>query len=138
MCPWWPNRLCQVAATGFADEPDARPAVLLSVQSFYQAGRGVDSEHLEVLASVSWDSPEEQPEKVAPVVAKIANRTGMRLKALPLECEQILSGTDVRHLAQAATAKLKEIDKQLATLKGYSGPRKLDHKLSYCGGPGKG
>jgi hypothetical protein len=23
-------------------------------------------------------------------------------------------------------------------LDGYSGPQKLDHQLSYCGGPGKG
>jgi MoxR-like ATPase len=80
----------------------------------------VEPEHLEVLAHVLWDSPEEQPEKVAQVVARIANPTGMRLNALLLECEHILSSTDVRHLAQAATAtaKLQEIDKQLATLKG--------------------
>jgi MoxR-like ATPase len=80
----------------------------------------VEPEHLEVLAHVLWDSPEEQPEKVAQVVARIANPTGMRLNALLLECEQVLSGTDVRSLAQAATAtaKLQEIDKQLATHKG--------------------
>lgn len=77
-------------------------------------------EHLEVLASVLWDSPEEQPEKVAQVVAKIANPTGMRLNQLLLECEQVLASTDVRNLSQAAsaTAKLGEIERQLAALKG--------------------
>jgi MoxR-like ATPase len=80
----------------------------------------VEPEHLEILQHVLWDSPEEQPEKVAQVVAKIANPTGMKLNQLLLECEQVLSATDVRNLAQAATAtaKLAEIDKQLRTLKG--------------------
>lgn len=80
----------------------------------------VEPEHLEVLTSVLWDDPVEQPEKVAQVVAKIANPTGLRLNQLLLECEQILASTDVRNLAQAATgaAKLQEIDKQLTALRG--------------------
>jgi MoxR-like ATPase len=83
-------------------------------------GDRVEPEHLEILAHVLWDSPEEQPEKVAQVIARIANPTGMKLNALLLECEQILAGTDVRQLAQAATAtaKLQEIEKKLAALKG--------------------
>jgi MoxR-like ATPase len=80
----------------------------------------VEPEHLEVLAATLWDVPEEQPEKVAQVVAKIANPTGMRVNQLLLEVEQILASTDVRQLAQAATAtaKLGEVEKQLAALKG--------------------
>jgi MoxR-like ATPase len=83
-------------------------------------GERVEPEHLEVLAHVLWDAPEEQPEKVAQVVAKIANPTGMRINQLLLECEQILAGTDVSQLAQAAaaTTKLQEIDKKLGALKG--------------------
>ena len=44
----------------------------------------------------------------------------MRVSQLLLECEQVLAATDVKHLAQAATAaaKLTDIDKALATLKG--------------------
>ena len=87
----------------------------------YVAGSDrVEPEHLEVLAHVLWDVPEEQPEKVAQVVAKIANPTGMRINQLLLECEQVLAATDVRQLAQAATAtaKLQEIDRQLGALKG--------------------
>ena len=54
------------------------------------------------------------------MIARVANPTGMRLNQLLLECEQILAVTDVRSLAQAATAtaKLQEIDKQLGALKG--------------------
>lgn len=91
----------------------------------------VEPEHLEVLAHVLWDSPEEQPEKVAQIVAKIANPTGMQLNRLLLECEQILSATDVRVLAQAATAtaKLQEIDKQFNGLSGGNG--RVDKARTY-------
>jgi MoxR-like ATPase len=80
----------------------------------------VEPEHLEVLQHVLWDDPIEQPQKVAQVIAKIANPTGMRLNQFLLECEQILSSTNVGDLASAATAaaKLADIDKSLATLKG--------------------
>jgi MoxR-like ATPase len=80
----------------------------------------VEPEHLEVLQHVLWDDPCEQPQKVAQVIAKIANPVGMRVNQLLLECEQVLANTDVRNLAQAATAaaKLGEIDRQLSTLRG--------------------
>jgi MoxR-like ATPase len=80
----------------------------------------VEPENLEVLQHVLWDDPVEEPEKVAQVIARIANPTGMRLNQLLLECEQVLASTDARNLAQAATAaaKLGEIDRQLASLKG--------------------
>jgi MoxR-like ATPase len=87
----------------------------------YLAGSDrVEPEHLEVLACTLWDDPQEQPEKVAQVVARVANPIGMKLNALLLECEQILAATDVKQLAQAATAtaKLGEVEKQLASLKG--------------------
>ena len=80
----------------------------------------VEPEHLEILASVLWDDPQEQPQKCASVIAKIANPVGMRVNGLLMEAEQILAGCDVRNLGQAATAtaKLGEIDKTLGTLKG--------------------
>ena len=67
-----------------------------------------------------WDDPEEQPAKVASVIARIANPVGMRVNGLLMEAEQILSSTDVRNLAQAATAtaKLGEIERMLGSLKG--------------------
>jgi MoxR-like ATPase len=80
----------------------------------------VKPEHLEILASVLWDDPAEQPEVCARVIAKIANPPGMRVSGLLLEVEQVLASTDVKVLAQAATAaaKLAEIDKQLSAIKG--------------------
>jgi MoxR-like ATPase len=86
----------------------------------YLSGAGrVEPEHLEVAAHCLWDSPEEQPQKAAEVVARIANPTGMRVNQLLTECEQVLSGCDVRNLSSAATAaaKLGEIDRQLGALK---------------------
>ncbi len=80
----------------------------------------VEPEHLEVLAHTLWDDPIEQPEKVSAVVAKIANPAGMQVNSLLLEAEQILTATDIRQLAQAATAtgKLQEIHKKLCAVKG--------------------
>jgi hypothetical protein len=47
----------------------------------------------------------------------------MKVNSLLLEVEQILAGTDVKQLAQAATAtgKLQEVHKQLNALKGGDG-----------------
>src|SRR5262249_34842319 len=75
----------------------------------------VRPEHLEVLAHVLWDDPQEQPQVCARVIARVANPAGMRVNGLLLECEQVLAATNPRDLAQAATAaaKLGEIDKAL-------------------------
>jgi MoxR-like ATPase len=91
--------------------------------AYLSGAERVEPEHLEILAHTLWDDPQEQPEKVAGVVARIANPTGMRVNSLLLEVEQILAATDVRQLAQAASAagKLQEIHKKLNTLKGSDG-----------------
>jgi MoxR-like ATPase len=93
-----------------------------AAQAFaYLSGAGqVEPEHLEVLASVLWDDPVEQPQKCASVIARIANPVGMRVNGLLLEAEQVLAGCDAKSLAQAATAttKLAEIEKALAALRG--------------------
>jgi MoxR-like ATPase len=80
----------------------------------------VRPEHLEVAAQTLWDDPTEQPQKAARVIARVANPTGMRVNQLLLEAEEVLAAADVRNLAEAAkaAAKLAEIDKQLAGLKG--------------------
>ena len=80
----------------------------------------VRPEHLEVAQHCLWDTPDEQPQKVAQVIAKVANPTGMRVTQLLLEVESVLAAIDVRNLAEAAkaAAKLGEIDKQLAALSG--------------------
>lgn len=80
----------------------------------------VEPEHLEVLAHVLWEHPEEQPEKCAQVISRVANPVGMRVTQLLLEVEQVLAAADVRNLAEAAkaAAKLAEIDRQLGELTG--------------------
>ena len=91
--------------------------------AYLNAASRVEPEHLEVLAHVLWEDPQEQPDKVAGVVAKIANPTGMRVNGLLMEVEQILAATDVKQLAQAASAasKLQEVHKKLGALKGGDG-----------------
>ncbi len=80
----------------------------------------VRPEHLEVAQHCLWDVPEEQPQKTAQVIARIANPTGMRVTQLLLEVESVLAATDVRNMADAAkaAAKLGEIDRQLSSLSG--------------------
>jgi len=88
--------------------------------AFLNGADEVRPEHLDVAQHTLWDSPEEQPQKVAQVTAKVANPTVMRVAQLLLEVESVLSGADVRNLAEAAkaAAKLGEVEKQLATLSG--------------------
>ena len=88
--------------------------------AYLNGADAVRPEHLEVAQHCLWDAPDDQPQKVAQVIAKIANPTGMRVTQLLLEVESVLAATDVRNLAEAAkaAAKLAEIDRQLSTLKG--------------------
>ncbi|MDB5308638.1 MAG: putative 2-component regulator [Gemmataceae bacterium] len=80
----------------------------------------VRPEHLEVAQHCLWDDPQEQPQKAAQVIARIANPTGMRVTQLLVEAEAVLAAADVRNLADAAkaAAKLAEIDRQLSGLTG--------------------
>lgn len=88
--------------------------------AFLAGAEAVQPEHLEVAQHTLWDVADEQPAKVAQVIAKIANPTGMRVTQLLLEVESVLAATDVRNLAEAAkaAAKLAEIDRQLGALSG--------------------
>jgi len=88
--------------------------------AFLNGADEVRPEHLEVAQHCLWDSHEEQPQKVAQVIAKIANPTGMRVTQLLLEVESVLAGADVRNLADAAkaAAKLGEIDRQFGSMSG--------------------
>jgi MoxR-like ATPase len=78
----------------------------------------VRPEHLEVAQHCLWDDPLEQPQKVAQVIARVANPAGMRVTQLLLEVESVLAATDVRNLADAAkaAAKLGEVERQLSSL----------------------
>jgi len=69
---------------------------------------------------VLWDDPQEQPQKVAQVVGKVANPVGLLVNGYLLEIEQICQGVSPRNPAQVipAIGKLREIDERLGTLKG--------------------
>jgi MoxR-like ATPase len=88
--------------------------------AFLNGADAVRPEHLEIARHCLWDAPEEQPLTAARVIARIANPPGMRVTQLLLEAEQVLAAADVRNLADAAkaAAKLAEIDRQFAGLKG--------------------
>jgi MoxR-like ATPase len=102
------------------------------VQAFaYLSGADeVLPEHLEVAQHTLWEDPAEQPQKAAQVIARVANPVGMKVTQLLLETEQVIAACDVRNLAEAAkaAAKLAEIDRQLATLKGNG---RLDRARAY-------
>ena len=78
-------------------------------------------EHLAVAVHTLWDDPAEQPARVAHIVGKVANPVGMRVNQLLIEVEEVIAGTEIRNLSEAAkaAAKLAEIDRQLAGLKGH-------------------
>ncbi|MFO0799668.1 MAG: AAA family ATPase [Gemmataceae bacterium] len=102
------------------------------VQAFaYLCGSdAVGPEHLEVARHTLWDDPQEQPQAAARVIAKVANPVGMRVTQLLLEAEEVLAAADVRNLADAAraAAKLAEVEKQLAGLKGNG---RVEHARAY-------
>jgi MoxR-like ATPase len=113
--------LRELAKEGIQPGDRRQHKAVAAIQAFaYLSGRDqVEPEHLEMLRHIVWEDPEEQPEKAAQIIARIANPAGMRINQLLLEAEQILSGADVRQLSEAAVAstKLQEIDKQLAALR---------------------
>ena len=91
--------------------------------AWLSGAEAVQPDHLEILAAVLWDDPQEQPATCARVIAKVANPVGMRVNSALIEAEQILAGCDVRKLDQAAkaAAQLAEIDRGLAGLSGGNG-----------------
>ncbi len=88
--------------------------------AFLSGADEVLPEHLEVARHCLWDDPLEQPLKTAQVIARVANPPGMRVSQLLLEADGVLAAADPKNLADAAkaAAKLGEIEKQLAGMKG--------------------
>jgi MoxR-like ATPase len=93
---------------------------VVQAYAYLSGANEVAPEHLEIAANTLWEDPVEQPQKVVQVISKIANPTGMRVNQLLLEAEQVLNACDVRNLSDAAkaAAKLAEIERQFASLKG--------------------
>jgi MoxR-like ATPase len=78
----------------------------------------VEPEHLEVLAHTLWDDPQEQPEKVAKVVARIANPIGMKTNDLLIQAEDVVRSSK----PSDQVVKLEKVIEELITL-GEEKPR---------------
>lgn len=89
----------------------------------------VTPESLEVLSHVLWDDPSEQPKKMAEIVGKVANPSGMKINSLLGEAAQITSGANLSDLSQAATAtkKLSGILKEMEKVKGLKAEMACAH-----------
>lgn len=127
--PWTPDArealetvLKELAKEGVrpGDRRQFKTVNVVRAFAWLHGASAVEPEHLEVAQHCLWDSPEGQPQKVAQVIARVANPTGMRVTQLLLEVESVVASTDTRSLAEAAkaAAKLGEIGKQLASLSG--------------------
>lgn len=77
-------------------------------------------DHLEVLAHVLWDDPQEQPMKLADIIGRIANPIGMKVNALLAEADEVIANTALTDMGQCigASKKLCEVLKQLKALNG--------------------
>jgi len=112
--------ITQLAKEGISpgDRRQAKSVKAVQAYCYLEGKNQVELEHLQVLTSILWEDPTEQPEKVTQIVLKVANPTGMKVNSLLIEVEQICENADLKQLAQAAVAasKLSEIEKQLHAL----------------------
>ncbi len=127
--PWSPDArealeavVAELAREGVrpGDRRQAKTVGAVRAYAYLSGADEVRPEHLEVARHCLWDDPEEQPAKVAQVIARVASPPGMRVAQLLLEAEEVAAPADARNLADAAraAAKLAEIDRQLAALEG--------------------
>ena len=80
----------------------------------------VEPDHLEVLSHCLWEDPQEQPEKLAEVVGKVANPAAMKVNSLLMEVEQLTSKLDMKDIAAVGVSvkKLGEIHAELKKISG--------------------
>lgn len=80
--------------------------------AYLSGGDKVETPHLDILSHVLWDDPQEQPEKAAKIVAKIANPTSFRVTELLMQVEDVLA----KCKPVEAVPKLQSTQKELSTL----------------------
>jgi MoxR-like ATPase len=98
-----------------------RKAVYATQAAAWLAGASeVEPEHLGITQHVLWDSPQDQPAKLAQIVSKVANPVGMKVNELLSEAQQIIDATSVSETGQviAAGKKLGSILKTLGAMNG--------------------
>lgn len=101
-----------------SDRRKRKAAQIAKAAAWLDGSAEVRPEHLEILAFVLWDDPQEQPRKAAQIVGRIANPAAVRVAELSSEAEAIVGSIDVHDLSSTSTAlaKLAEIDKQLGAI----------------------
>lgn len=102
--------------------------------AYLHGGREVRPEHLEILAHVLWDSPEEQPKKCAEVVMRIANPVSMHVTAALDQINAVMEEAgDLASMGAAAAiqtiTKIGDVQDKLEKL--ADDPRK-DKALAYA------
>lgn len=100
------------------DRRDRKAVGIAQAAAWLEGAKEVAPDHLSILGDVLWDSPEEQPQKAATVVARNANPMGFQINGFLVEAEQILSGADMKNLASvsAAASKLGEVLSKIKAL----------------------
>lgn len=97
--------------------------------SWLSGNTEVCPEDLEALNWVLWDSPEEQPRKLAEIVGKVANPSGMKVTNMLQEAHQLISKADLRDIAQSAPTarKLALILRDLEKVSGSEAAQAADY-----------
>lgn len=100
--------------------------------AWLQGADSVEPDHLEILSHVLWDDPTEQPRKVAEIVGRVANPSGMKINSLLMEAEQIIAAVEIKDLSKTAVAtkKLTEISKNLQGITGLKAEQAYDYVRS--------
>lgn len=89
----------------------------------------VTPDSLEVLASILWDDPGEQPKICAKVVGKYANPSGMAINSLLAELVEVKTGVDVKNMADLVIRN-KKMEEIIGKLKGIDGRDKKGTKAN--------
>lgn len=107
------------------DRREFKAVGVVQAAAWLDGATEVKREHLGVLVDVLWDSPDEQPAKVADIVVRISNPTAHIVNAIVADAEEIIRQTDVKDIAKLSSAATKLTD-LLAKLKPHAGNAKAD------------
>lgn len=106
-------RNCRAEGVVVGDRRVRKAVKACAAYAWTQGASEVETDHLAILSDCLWVDPIEQPRKVASIVRKIANPTGLIINGLMLEVDQILSEVNPKEIKTIIRAS-----KQLNEIKG--------------------
>lgn len=112
------------------DRRERKAIGVVQAAAWLQGATEVEKDHLEVLADVLWDSPEEQPAKCAQVVQRTANPHQFQINTFLVEVEEILRTTDHKNI-QAVTGAAQKLGEVHRKLRAFKGTPKGDKACTY-------